>query len=170
MLQGYMYWSGFKQTLVTSVYSNHIPPIPQDKMAAKKTQLSEFEVGDRVEYHPTMRPTQLLIETKSWQCPAFTFCRRVGEATTQQTAPVWSRRSWLNQDLVRADVLHRLRSHNTDWLRVHYLTFVPLLLFFTSSCSITVEASEEEPRYDIKNDNTGKPAAHKLANIVRKIA
>ncbi|RUP51484.1 hypothetical protein BC936DRAFT_147946 [Jimgerdemannia flammicorona] len=34
---------------------------------------------------------------------------------------------------------------------------------------VTVQASDEEPRFVIKNDNTGKSAAYKLANIKRKI-
>jgi len=32
----------------------------------------------------------------------------------------------------------------------------------------TVEASDTEPRYVIKNDNTGKNTAYKAANIVKK--
>ncbi|CAE6501378.1 unnamed protein product [Rhizoctonia solani] len=31
---------------------------------------------------------------------------------------------------------------------------------------VTVQASEEEPRYLIKNDNTGKSTAYKVDNII----
>ncbi|KAH7338169.1 hypothetical protein B0J17DRAFT_717822 [Rhizoctonia solani] len=34
---------------------------------------------------------------------------------------------------------------------------------------VTVKASEEEPRYLIKNDNTGKNTAYKAENIVEVI-
>jgi len=34
---------------------------------------------------------------------------------------------------------------------------------------VNVQASEEEPRYLIKNDNTGKETAYKISNIVGKV-
>ncbi|KAF8310865.1 hypothetical protein DL93DRAFT_2084052 [Clavulina sp. PMI_390] len=37
------------------------------------------------------------------------------------------------------------------------------------SAGNTVQASEDEPRFVIKNDNTGKETPYKLANIVRAI-
>jgi hypothetical protein len=49
------------------------------------------------------------------------------------------------------------------------LPLFPFHCYLHPAGLITVDASEEEPRYDIKNDKTGKPAAYKLANIVRKI-
>lgn len=34
---------------------------------------------------------------------------------------------------------------------------------------VTVRASDENPRYVIKNDNTGKETAYKADNIIRKV-
>jgi len=34
---------------------------------------------------------------------------------------------------------------------------------------VSVKASEEEPRYLIRNDNTGKETAYKTENIIEKI-